>query len=92
MLPSAWLICLIVALSHNDVVHHDDVVRHDAFVPLVAHAILQLKPKVISTKELQEKILSEFGIEIPQNALRVVLNRAKKKGYVRIENSAYVPI
>ena len=64
----------------------------DTFLPIIGQTILELKPKIISTQELQAKVSSEFGMQIPQNALKMLLNRAHNKGYLKKEGDAYVPI
>jgi hypothetical protein len=49
----------------------------DIFVPLVGQCILSSKPKAVSVTELQHQMIDAFGIQIPQNALKLVLNRKK---------------
>jgi len=54
----------------------------DLFVPFVGECIRSTKPSVVSVTELQSQMKATFGIHMPQNALMLVLNRAKKKGYI----------
>jgi hypothetical protein len=48
------------------------------FVPLVGECIRLSVDDVISIAELQQDLKTRFGLNIPQNALRSILNRLKK--------------
>lgn len=63
----------------------------DLFVPLVSECILSVKPTVVSVTDLQSQMRVTYGMQIPQNALKLVLNRAAKRGYVRRQEGTYVP-
>jgi hypothetical protein len=63
----------------------------DLYVPLVAQCIWSVKPSVISITELQRQMKETFGMQIPQNALKLVLNRANKRNYVSRQDATYVP-
>lgn len=63
-----------------------------SFIPFVAQSILSMHPKIISGPEIQAKLLTDFGLEIPQNALRVILKRTEKQyKYVTRQGEYYVP-
>jgi len=63
----------------------------DLFVPLVGHCVWTGKPSVVSVTELQSQMRDTFGMQIPQNALKLVLSRAAKRGYIKRQQGAYVP-
>lgn len=63
----------------------------DLFVPLVGQCIWSGKPSVVSVTALQSQLKDTFGMQIPQNALKLILNRATKRDYVRRQEGAYVP-
>lgn len=61
----------------------------DIFVPIVAEAIRLADDEVVVTSRLQEDIRQRFGLIIPQNTLKSMLSRVKKRGYIRLENKIY---
>lgn len=63
----------------------------DLFVPLVSECIWAAKPTVVSVTDLQSWMKVTYGMQIPQNALKLVLNRAAKKGYITRQEGTYVP-
>jgi len=50
----------------------------DNFVPIVAESLRFLKQDIISLQELQESVIQQFGLRIPQNAIEAILKRTKK--------------
>jgi hypothetical protein len=63
-----------------------------SFVPFIAQSILSTHPKIVSGPEIQARLLTDFGLEIPQNALRVILKRTEKQyKYVTRQGEYYVP-
>jgi uncharacterized membrane protein len=66
--------------------HGTDYVEN--FVPFVAEGLRRQPHDLISLKELQSIIESSFGIRIPQGALKTILNRSKKKGYITNSHGA----
>lgn len=63
----------------------------DNFVPFVGQCIVLLQPEVVSTQDLQQKMLDDFGFRIPQNSLKSILKRSARKGYIHQEGNAYIP-
>ncbi len=61
------------------------------FVPFVAQCIISMKSEVVSVVDVQTKLEIDFGIRIPQNALKTILNRAANRSYVIRQHGAYVP-
>jgi len=59
------------------------------FIPFIAEC-LRLSPQdEVSLPQLQEMVLASFGLHIPQGALKVILTRAARKGFVHSENKVY---
>jgi len=61
----------------------------DNFVPIVAESLRFLKQDMISLQELQESVLQQFGLRIPQNAVEAILKRTKKYKYVQVDQGIY---
>lgn len=61
------------------------------FVPFVAQCILSLQSDVVVALDVQRKMQGDFGLRVPQNSLKVILNRVAKRGYIKREGPAYVP-
>lgn len=61
------------------------------FVPLVAHCLRESGAKAASVPELQESVLTTFGLRIPQGALQTILHRAAREGLVSRSHSIYQP-
>jgi hypothetical protein len=59
------------------------------FVPIVAESVKLLSSDVISLIDLQEAIKTHFGLELSQNSLAVLLQRTKKRGYIKQENNVF---
>lgn len=69
--------------------------KHDyleTFVPLVAECIRQSSHEVVSVPELQRDFTNQFGLIIPQNAIKAILNRVKKHGYLRLDDKVFKKI
>ena len=63
----------------------------DLFVPMVSECIRVRRPKIVSVADLQSQMKDMFGMQIPLNAMKLVLHRAAKKGYVELRDKTYVP-
>ena len=61
----------------------------DNFVPMVAECLRRSAEDVISLPDLQSDLREQFGLSLPQNAIRTVLKRTSKRGYVRVESGVY---
>jgi hypothetical protein len=59
------------------------------FVPLVAHCLAQEDDEAVSLGEVQRQMKSDWGLAIPQGALKMILMRAKKDGLVRKEHNVF---
>ena len=62
------------------------------FVPLVGESVRLSADDVISIPNLQKDLETRFGLGVPQNALRSILKRLKRHGYVRQENKVLHPV
>lgn len=72
-----------------------DILRKDHienFVPFVIEALRNTPNKVVSLQELQNTISEHFGFEIPQAVLKSILDRTKKRGFVKVANKVYEKI
>jgi len=63
----------------------------DNFVPFIGQCIIDLKPEVVSSQEVQEKLHREYGLQVPQNTIKSILKKAEKRGYVQRKGEAYAP-
>lgn len=59
------------------------------FVPFVAEGLRLSAHSAVSLINLQSILADEFGIEIPQSALKTILARASKRGLVRVSDGIY---
>ena len=59
------------------------------FVPFVAEALRNSPDDVVSLPDLQSDIKESFGLDLPLNPLRQLLNRAVKHGLIRRESGVY---
>ena len=62
------------------------------FVPLVSECVRLSSDLVISIPDLQSNLKKRFGLIVPQNALKSILKRLKKHGYIKQENNALYPM
>ena len=61
----------------------------DNFIPFVAECIRLSPSPVVSLEHVQECIEKNFGFSIPQFALKTILKRAKKCGFIKKRNKVY---
>ena len=59
------------------------------FVPMVIECIRLSESDVISLGQLQDDVNSRFGLNIPQNVIKLILNRIKKRKYICIDHGIY---
>jgi len=64
----------------------------DNFVPLVAECIRLSGQDVVSVPELTGELEQKFGLRLPRHAVETILDRAKRRGYVRISNHIYTKV
>ena len=63
----------------------------DNFVLLVAECIRVSQFDVISVPELKNELRNRFGLEFPHSAIKAILGRVARHGYIRRDRSVYVP-
>ena len=61
----------------------------DNFVPFLAECLRKSDQDIVVVPDVQQMIRRQFRLEIPQHALRLILARAKNKGYIRKKHGAY---
>jgi hypothetical protein len=59
------------------------------FVPFVAECLRAAPHPEVSLPDLQEAVLSRFGLKIPQGALKTIIGRAVKRGYANPTHGIY---
>jgi hypothetical protein len=64
----------------------------DLFVPFVVYGLRLAPQRQVSLPDLQANLLNEFGLQVPQAALRTILGRARGAGYVKVENGVYTRV
>jgi hypothetical protein len=62
----------------------------ETFVPIVAESVRLLEHDIVSLPELQSVLKDQFGLNIPPRSLKIILARMKKRGYIKLENQAFV--
>jgi|WetSurSiteA1Bulk_404760.scaffolds.fasta_scaffold11546_2 hypothetical protein len=62
----------------------------DNFVPFVAECLRNATKDIISLPDLQTSISAAYGFKIPQNALKTILKRASKQGFIRLKDHMYI--
>ncbi|MDA8215795.1 MAG: hypothetical protein M0Z64_11065 [Nitrospiraceae bacterium] len=67
--------------------HRGDFLEN--FVLIVAESIKLLKAEIVTLQDVQNKLKSHFGLNLPQNAIETILKRVKKRGYLRKEREFY---
>ncbi len=83
------LISSLAILKVNRDIQRSDYIEN--FVPFVAQCISILKPAVISSSDIQAKMLNEFGFNIPLNVIDYIIKRAAKRKYIKPDGHVYVP-
>jgi hypothetical protein len=59
------------------------------FVPFVLECIRTADADVVSMVNLQTQLAREFRLSIPQSVLSVILRRAARRGFLRVDNHTY---
>ena len=60
------------------------------FVPFALECLRVARSPEVSLPELQKSIFEEFGIKIPQGALRSIVRHIARSGYIKIESGVYI--
>ncbi|MGD0948913.1 MAG: hypothetical protein ABSA52_15995 [Candidatus Binatia bacterium] len=80
-MPTSPAITSLAILKVNwDILHKDYI---ENFVPIVVECVINAPDDVVSLPHLQEALRSQFGLELPLNPLRQILQRATKQGYLK---------
>ena len=62
------------------------------FVPFIVELARRSQDKVISLPDMQRSMIDEFGLQLPQTALRMVISRAVKRGYVSRKDRVFYKV
>jgi len=60
------------------------------FVPLVAECLKAASTPEVSINEVQCAFVDNFGLRVPLGALKTILHRCAKRGYVRRKSGIYI--
>lgn len=82
-MPDAALASLAILKVNWDTYGTDYI---ECFVPFVVECVRQSSDDAISLHALQNDLKTQFAIDMPLNALKMVLTRARKHGFLRKEN------
>jgi len=85
-MSTAALVSLAILKVNWDRLGRDYI---ENFVPFVAEALRQSTDDVVSLPQLQESLRRRFGLDLPLNPLRQVLQRAAKHGFVRRQSGVF---
>jgi hypothetical protein len=66
--------------------HHDYL---DNYCLIVAEAVRSLPNEIITLKDLQNQLISHFGLTIPQNTIKTILKRLHRMGLLSISANIY---
>lgn len=61
----------------------------DNFLLLVVEAIKHISGDLVTLSNLQEVLLGQFSLRIPQSTIKILLERANKRHYVYVKNNLY---
>jgi hypothetical protein len=84
--PSEKLITTLAILKVNADRGRDYI---DYFVPFVAECLRASSHDAVSLAEVRDELVRRFGIAIPLGALKTILKRAARKGYLRRDAEIY---
>ncbi len=85
-MSSAAIVSLAILKVNWDRLGRDYV---ENFVPFVAEALRQETEDVVSLPDLQREVKSRFGLELPLNPLRQILQRCAKCDFVRRQSGVF---
>lgn len=61
----------------------------DNFVLIVAEAIRQLPHDTVVINDVQDQIKNHFHLDLPQNTIKSLLDRVKKRGYIQVKRGTF---
>lgn len=64
----------------------------ESFVPLVVECIRGLSTDEVSLPVLQQSVRSRFGLSLPFNPLKAILQRAARDGYLRRDHGVFLRV
>jgi len=82
-MPDAALASLAILKVNWDTSGKDYI---ECFIPFVIECVRRSSDDVISLHAIQNDLRTHFAIDMPLNALKMVLTRAKKRGFLRREH------
>ena len=59
------------------------------FLPFIVDSVASLPNDDFSVQDLKECLRATHGLSIPQETLRILITRAKRKGFLRSEAGRY---
>lgn len=80
---------MAVLKSNWDILKKDYI---ENFIPFLVHLIKRHSLSELSTDKIQSLFRKVFGINIPINSIKLILVRAKKRGYLKKYRGVYAPI
>jgi hypothetical protein len=60
-----------------------------SFMPFLIEAIRAAPSDALSLHDLQARMTEVFGLKLPFNSLKTLINRANRHGYVRVDRGVY---
>ena len=61
----------------------------DYLRPFILQVLVEHKPDPITTRVVRDHIRTQFGLEIPDQTVEIVLRRISKQRYIKIEHGKY---
>src|SRR5689334_11324857 len=61
----------------------------ESFLPFIIEAIRTDSEQVVALPDLQQQVRNRFGLEVPQTALKSLLKRVAKAGYIHNDGGVY---
>ncbi|MFJ1240927.1 hypothetical protein AB8P56_21495, partial [Yersinia enterocolitica] len=80
-------LAMLETLKRDDI--RDEI---DLFLPFIAVTVSEIGKATITDIDVQERLLQSFGFKPPLSAIQVLMSRAKKRGMLKRENYAFIPI
>jgi len=63
-----------------------------SFVPFLTHIIRHRQMKEVNVQELIREFEDLYGLIVPSFAMKTIINRATKKGYLKKQDRGYFPV
>lgn len=83
---------LITGLAILTATHEQGKDYLDIFVSLLGSCIAASKTQFVSSNDIQKMVFNKYGIKIPLNTIKMILHRVEKRGLIKLEGRAYIPI